>query len=131
MFRLRLQAVANGSGELPCKMAGRPASAASAHPPSEAMGVRSSSCESPSHSRTPCLVQAGWAPYLTGWGAAGWLLGSPEMERCWALPETEEKGSAADLVRKAGWVGTFGPGHLGDRSFPKCYFYSETTMVLH
>lgn len=34
----------------------------SAHPPSEAMAVRSPFCESPSHSKTPRLVQEGWDP---------------------------------------------------------------------
>lgn len=32
---------------------------------------------------------------------AGWLLGSPGMERCSALPETGESSSALALLRKA------------------------------
>ena len=86
--------------------------------------------------RPHAWYRKGGTPYLTSWGAADWLLGSLEMERCWALPETEEKGSAVDLVRKAGWVGTFGPGHLGDLKFPtypvsQCYCHNETTTVRH
>ena len=45
----------------------------SAHPPSEALGVRSSFCESPSHSKTPHLVQAGWGPLPEELGGC-WLV---------------------------------------------------------
>lgn len=45
----------------------------SAHPPmGEAMGVRLSFCESPSHSKTPHLVQAGWGPLPDELGSC-WL----------------------------------------------------------
>lgn len=126
-----------GVGGLPCKMAGHPTSSASllicqVRPwGSDRLSVRA-----PPTLRPHAWCRKGGTPYLMSWGAADWLLGSPEMERCWALPETEEKGSVVNLVRKAGWVGTFGPGHLGDLSFPnypvnQCYFHSETTTVLH
>lgn len=119
-------------------MAGRPASTASLliRPWGRPWGSDCLSVRAPPTLRPHTWYRQGGAPYLTSWGAAGWLLGSLEMESCWALPETEEKGPAVDLVRKAGWVGTFRPGHLGDRSFPnypvnECYFYSETIIVLH
>lgn len=61
---------------------------------------------------------AGWAPLPDGLGGCWLAARVPGDGEVLGLPETEEKGSAADLVRKAGWVGTFGPGHLGDCSFP-------------